>query len=341
LENDLQQGRHWKIVDLDSVPDEWTIVSGGILASVKVLEGITFDTVLKGWEADFPTLNVVRLTEKWLGRQINAFVPFEPGGLNAPLVMTLSARSEVVAIDGDGLGRACPESQMTSWQGHGISLTPMPLIDRFGNSVIVIDAEQTTFSDELGRWIVSQGSGMGANTLYPMSGKQLKATTIPGTYSRALKIGQVILRARAEGADPVAPLVDLLGATRAFAGRIENMVEEERAGFYFTVAMLGGQGDYTGQTARLIIKNEAMLFLREDKPRAMFPDSIYMLEPGTGRGYMSVELKVGMEILVLTAPCHPRLRAAAQTAIGRRALGPARYGHPDLEYCPVAELLGG
>ena len=340
LENDLAHGRTWRIVDPADVPDDWMAVSGGILASVKALEKVTFDEVLAGWETRFPTVEVIQLTERWIGKKINVFVPFEPGGLNSPLVLTVSSRSEYVAIDGDGVGRACPESQMTSWIGHGISLTPMPLIDKAGNAVIVIDAVEPTFSDELGRWVVSQplGGGMGANTLYPMTGQQLKETIIPGTFSRSLEVGRAVLEARAEGVDPVATVAQVLSAKQVISGNITSVQEEERLGFFFTIVSIDGAGASAGHRTRLVIKNEAMLCFLDDRPRAMFPDCIYMLESSTGRGYMSVELRVGMPITVLTSPGHPRMRAAIANVVGERSLGPARYGHPELSYRPVEDL---
>jgi DUF917 family protein len=339
LLNDLDHNRTWKIVDPETIPDDWTIVSGGILASVTAIEAVKPAEIIKNWEKVFPTMEVIRLTEQWIGKKVNAFVPFEPGGLNSPLAMTVSARSDIVVIDGDGLGRAAPESQMTSFIGHGVSLTPMPLIDRFGNAVIVIKAQEPTFSDELGRWVVSQGSGLSANTLYPMSAKQLRESVIPGTYSRSLKIGKKVLEARKHQENVIPVLVEVLSARELIQAKIERMQEEKRAGFYFTVASLVGMGNHEGKKVRLIIKNEAMLYLEGEEPRAMFPDSIYMLDPETGRGYMSVELKEGMDIAVLASPCHPRMREAIKTPTGQQSLGPSRYGYPDLEYRTVEELL--
>lgn len=340
LEKDIENGRTWKIISPENIPDDWTIVSGGILASVKAIDSLTPDQIVNQWESVFPTLDVIHLTERWIGKKINAFVPFEPGGLNSPLAMTVSARSDIVVIDGDGLGRAAPESQMSSFIGHGVSLTPMPLIDRFGNAVIVINAEKPTFSDELGRWIVSQGSGLSANTLYAMSGKQLKESVIPGTFSRSLKVGNAVLNARKNNEDPISSLINVLSAKKLFQGQITSLKEENRAGFYFTVASLSGKGNFSGEQANLIIKNEAMLFLRDGKPQAMFPDSIYMIDPNNGRGYMSVELKENMDIVVLSSQCHPRVRQALNTEVGIQSLGPSRYGYPDLTYLPLEQLLG-
>ncbi|MGH8248174.1 MAG: DUF917 family protein, partial [Gammaproteobacteria bacterium] len=135
LENDLARGRTWRIVELESVPDDWTIVCGGMMGSVKAIEAIGFAKVLEGWESDFPLLRVTRYMEQLVGRRIDAMVPFEAGGLNAPIVLTLAARARIAAIDGDALGRSAPETHMTSWHGHGVEITPMPLADSLGNIV--------------------------------------------------------------------------------------------------------------------------------------------------------------------------------------------------------------
>jgi DUF917 family protein len=87
----------------------------------------------------------------------------------------------------------------------------------------------------------------------------------------------------------------------------------------------------------LVIKNETMLLKLDGEIVCMFPDMVVMLEPRTGRGVMSVELRAGLELALLALPCHPRLRAAALSEIGRVAMGPARYGQPHLTYQPMQD----
>lgn len=339
LENDLTRGRTWNIVSLESVPDDWTIVCGGMMGSVKAIESIGFDKVLEGWEIDFPLLRVTRYMGELIGRRVDAMVPFEAGGLNSPIVLTLAARMGIAAIDGDALGRSAPETQMTSWHGHGVEITPMPLADSYGNIVVVSKAVEPTYVDEIGRWVVTKGGCLGANNHHPMTGAQLKQTTVPGTFSRALGLGRAVYAARAEGRDPVRAAADFLGARHLIFGRIESLREEERTGFYFTTAQITGLGADAGHTAQLTIKNEAMLCALDERPVTIFPDPIYLLEPQTGRGLMSIELTAGHVITLLGAPAHPRLRAAAQTDAGRAAMSPTRFGHPDLIYRPMEELL--
>lgn len=331
LEQDLKMGRNWHIIDPQDVDDTATVVSGGIMGSVKALEGIGFANVLNNWESYFPLGEVTKVMAGLLDKSIDAIVAFEAGGLNTPVILSLGARLGIPIIDGDALGRSAPETNMTSFIGHGITIPPMPLIDQHGNVVVVQAAASSTYPDEVGRFVVSKGGHMGANNHYPMTGAQLKQAVIPNTISQALELGRLVEKARAENQSPVAAVKSHLGATVGFRGKITALREEERLGFYFTTVTLQNGT----QQAELIIKNETMLFRLDGEIICMFPDIALMLEPDTGRGLMSVELRENMELVVLGLPCHPRLQTAALSEPGREAMSPARYGQPDLTYQPM------
>ncbi len=335
LEQDVRMGRAWNVIAPEDLPDDATVVSGGIMGSVKALEAIGFDNVLQGWETRFPLWEVTRIMAELLGRHLDAIVPFEAGGLNTPVMLSLGARAGIPVVDGDALGRSAPETNMTSFIGHGIDIPPMPLIDQVGNVVVVREATTPTYPDEIGRFVVTKGGHMGANNHYPMTGAQLKKAVIPHTISQALQLGHAVLAARRGGKDPVAAIREQLGALREFCGRVVSLREEEHLGFYFTTAVLEGSGTYTGHRAELVIKNETMLLRLDGQEICIFPDIVVLLEPGTGRGVMSVELRTDLELAVLALPCHPRLQAAACSEIGRVAMAPARFGQPHLIYRPM------
>lgn len=338
MRNEFARNRHPQIIPVEEIADDATVVSGGIMGSVKKLEEFGTDAIMAHWEKQFELEAVTRVMEGILKKKIDHMVPFEVGGLNTPVVLALGARLGMPIIDGDALGRSAPETQMTSFIGHGVSLTPMPLIDYHGNVVVVESAVNPTYPDQLGRWVVSNGGGLGANNHYPMTGRQAKQAVIPGTISGALRLGRAVLAARDSGADPVDAVADQMTGRRLFAGKIARLDEEERLGFYFTIAAISGTGMYQGQAARLVIKNETMLLEVAGKPRAIFPDLVLLLEPGTGRGIMSIELKVGSDLVLVGAPCHSRLREAVRDEVGRQAFSPERYGRPDLKFTPLEEL---
>ena len=144
LEHDFSMGRTPSIISLQDIDDNATVVSGGMMGSVKVLEDMGIDRVMEHWEQRFELLEVTREMQGILGRSIDHVVPFEVGGLNTPVILSLGARLGIPVIDGDALGRSAPETQMTSFIGHGVSLTSMPLIDYEGNVVIVQEATEPT-----------------------------------------------------------------------------------------------------------------------------------------------------------------------------------------------------
>jgi DUF917 family protein len=339
MEHEFAVGRQPSIIDLEEIADDATVVSGGIMGSVKVLEKFGTEQIMAHWEERFELLEVTRVMEGILGREVDHVVPFEVGGLNTPVVLSLGARMGIPIIDGDALGRSAPETQMTSFLGHGVSLTPMPLIDYHGNVVIVSRAADPTYADQLGRWVVTRGGGLGANNHYPMTGRQAKEAVVPGTISGALKLGRQVLAARTEGQDPVLTVATVLDGALLFRGEVVSLAEEERTGFYFTVATLAGTGAWTDQKAELVIKNETMLLIVNEQVRAIFPDLVCLLEPGSGRGIMSVEMQVGTPLALVGLPCHPRLRRAAQSEMGARAFSPDRYGQPELSYQPIESLV--
>jgi DUF917 family protein len=341
LEHDFSMGRIPTIIPLEDIDDDATVVSGGMMGSVKVLEDMGIDEVMAHWEERFELLEVTRVMESILGRSIDHVVPFEVGGLNTPVILSLGARMGIPLVDGDALGRSAPETQMTSFIGHGVSLTPMPLIDYTGNVVVVQEAAEPTYADELGRWVVTRGGGMGANNHYPMSGRQAKKAIVPNTISKALDLGRAVLRARRSGQDAVAIATQILRGVSLFNGHVARLREEEKMGFYFTAIDLRGTGADAGREGRLVIKNETMLLSVEGSIKAIFPDLVCLLEPGTGRGIMSTELAEGNTVSLVGARCHARLREAVQSKVGALAFSPARYGYPDLQYQPIEDLVEG
>jgi DUF917 family protein len=332
LENDLERGRSVKIVKPEDVPDDAIVACGGIMGSVKVLDAISPKKLIADWEERFELTEAFNLQAETIGKKIDYIVAFEMGGLNTPIMLSLGARTGIPVIDGDGLGRAAPETQMISFIGYDISLTPMPLVDAFGNKVVVRHGVENTFADQLGRWMVTRGGGMGANSHYPMTGKKLKESVIPNTISNALALGVEVLRARNDNRSPVEVIAKFVGGHHIHTGTIQKMEIKEWEGFYFIDTELSGD-------AKLVIKNEYMVLYINGKVVTIFPDLIMGLDPVTGRGIMTTDLKIGDTLALVVSPCHSRLRGALKSQDGMKAFSPARFGQPELLYKPVEELL--
>lgn len=338
IENDFSKGRVYEIVDPEDVEDDAFVCSGGIMGSVKALEYMSYDEIVESWEKEFILMKAFKEMEKIKGRKIDYIIPFEAGGLNTPVIMTLAARMGIPVINADAVGRSAPETQMTSFVGYGISLNPMPLVDHKGNTIVVMSANELTYADEIGRFVVTKGGGMGGNAHYAMSGAELKKSCIPGAISNSIRVGKLILEAQRKGIDPVDEFVEKENGLKLFEGVVTEVVGEDKGGFYLTNVTLDGTKDYTNKKAKLVIKNEVMAAWVDGKIKSIFPDLVCMLYTESGIGVMSSDIKQGMKISLVGFPCHERLRYCLKTEAGKTAFGGARYGYPELEYIPIEQL---
>src|SRR5712692_5349975 len=126
----LREGARMTVVAVDEVPEAALCVSvGGMGAPVIGIERMT-----RGDEA----LVALRTLERRLGRQVTHVVPGEVGGSNSAIPLVVSAQSGLPVVDADGMGRAFPELQQTTFFIEGAPASPAALCD-YRHSTVVFD----------------------------------------------------------------------------------------------------------------------------------------------------------------------------------------------------------
>ncbi|MGI6582641.1 MAG: DUF917 domain-containing protein [bacterium] len=338
MNNDFDHGRTLQMVDLEDVEDDAFICSAGNMGSVKTAESVDYKQQVQDWEENFPMLKAIEMMQQIKGRKVDYLIPFELGAGNTPIILSAAARLGIPMINGDLVGRAAPETHMSSLIGHGISLYPMCLVDDSDNKFVIVDSNDPTYADEVGRLLIKKGGNFGGNCHYPISGREAKRYCIGGSVSKALELGKLVTDANEKGIDGVEVVKEFTQAKEVFRGVITEFYGEDRGGFYLANFKVEGTDGYRGKTATMVIKNELMLLKVENKLRLMFPDYGFMLYPRTGHGILSADLKPGLEIVLLGKPCHPLIRECMYDEVGRKAFGGSRYGYPDLEYVPIEDL---
>ena len=114
---------------LDEIDDEAIVVAvGGIGAPT-----ISLEKLPNGREQEW----ALERLELYTGKKANALIAYEVGGINSLLTFIAAARRRIPVLDGDGMGRALPEMQMTTFSINGVNGTPMVVVDEHGNNAIV------------------------------------------------------------------------------------------------------------------------------------------------------------------------------------------------------------
>ncbi|MFQ5831698.1 MAG: DUF917 domain-containing protein [Candidatus Thorarchaeota archaeon] len=333
---DYERGRVYELTPPDEIRDDAFIVCGGYMGSVQAFTSI--GDMLEAWEERYELHEAMKISERISGKKVNHLVPFELGGTNTTVMLSLAARAGITTVDGDGLGRSAPESQMITFVGYGIELCPMPLVTKNGSVVVVDKATSPALADEIGRFAVVQDGGAGANNHYHQTGAQLKKAVIPNSITKSVELGEAIDDANKSGKNPIDAFLDIMGGQTLTHGRVEEVKGEDRAGHWHVRVRI--KPESLKGRFEVVVKNEYMMAMSDGNPVVMFPDLICMHYPDTGHGVMSASLKEGMDVVVTAVPAHERLRYAGSTDIGRKAFSPERYGHPEHEYRPMEEIIG-
>lgn len=303
-----------RLVDADELPDDAVVAFPFLVGSpLPFLEKLAIG----------PELGRVHAAlERFLGRPVDAVMSAEVGGANSTLPMALAARVGVPVVDGDLIGRAYPEIQLSVLTLHGIAASPVVLGDEHGN-VVVVEAVTNHWAERLAR---STSVCFGAICVaigYPIDGRAAKTLTIRGTIGFAEQIGVALREAREQKHDGLAAVQEASAGTVIFRGKIVDVERRTRDGWALGEARLAGSEADIGSELLLRFQNENLVALRDGEVVAGVPDLITVLNVETGAAITTEQLRYGTRVAVLVIACHPIWR----TAQGLALAGPAHWGY--------------
>lgn len=272
----------------------------------------------------------VRALERRVGRQATAMIALEIGGENATLPIAFAASRGLPLVDADGMGRAFPSLQMTTFSVAGIACTPVVLADEYGNTV-VIESQSNEVAENLARPVVTAMGASAALSCYAMTGAQARSAAVPGTISAARTIGEAIGRNAASNKAPIARLIDALEsvplyrrARQVFHGRIVALSRDTTRGWVLGCCEI----ESSDRCSHAVIKfqNENLVIEIDGAVAAIVPDLITIVDFDTARPIPTESLRYGQRVSVVACSAPPQLCTPAALAV----LGPAAFGltHP-------------
>jgi uncharacterized protein len=306
------------LVTVDEVPADAVVVPVAMLGAPTVSQ----EKLPNGTE----TLATLRALERATGTAATHLVPIEIGGMNSLIPLALAAETGLPVVDGDAMGRAFPEAQMVLPTLVGIPTSPMAVADDKGNT-LVLDATSALWAERIARAVcVATGcSVFTADTV--MTGAQLSDGLVAGTITLAERLGAAVRIARAEHADPVAAVADMVGGVRLVTGKVVDVHRATAGGFARGSATITGTDD---SELRLSFQNEYLLAKRAGEVVATTPDLICVLETDTGEPVTTETMRYGNRVTVLGIPGDPRWTTPA----GLELVGPRYFGY-DCDYQPL------
>lgn len=319
-----------EVLTMDELDEEALVVPAGMMGAPTVL----VEKAPSGKEASA----AFEALENYLGKSIQAVIPFEIGGVNSMIPLALAARLQLPVVDGDGMGRAFPEMQMKTFSIEGISATPLVLADEKGNSAILNHTISNLWAERLARNLCTQMGGSATVAMYSMNGTEVKAHAIFDTLTFAETIGKSLYKAKQTGIHPIEEVRRLTGGFQLFEGKVVDIHRVTEGGFAKGTASFEGLNAYADSSENLTLhfQNEHLLAKRGEEVLCVTPDLITVLDAETGFPITTEGLRYGQRCVVLGIPCNEKWRSSK----GIQTVGPQYFGY-DVSYQPVEELVSG
>jgi DUF917 family protein len=311
---ELRRGKQVPLISLDELADDALVVPvGGIGAP-----SISIEKLEEGREG----LRALRTLEKFIGRRADALIAAEIGGGNALAPIIVAAAAGIGVVDADGMGRAFPEMQMTTFSIYGHRSTPATLADERGNVVLFENVASEAWYEKLARSAVVAMGGIALGAEAPMQGRFVKRTAVPDTVTRCIELGKLVTRANREHHDAIPLIIEREHGVHVMTAKIVDLKRHLRGGFSVGEIALEGIDADAGSRGRIVFQNEYLSVERGGTVEVSVPDLIVLLDADTGHAITTDVLRFGQRVAVLGLPCSALLR----TPRALEVVGPTAFG---------------
>lgn len=257
-------------------------------------------------------------------------IPFETGAGNSLTPMQVGIQKGIPVVDGDPVGRAVPQIDMTTFHLAGIPISPLGLANE-ANITAVLRTEHPYDMERVARAIASELGGVAAIACYAMQGRDMKRHIIRDTTTLCESIGETIRQTRLAGGDVADSLVARFDGYLLGRGRVTSIRSETRGGFDFGFVEVAGE-----LPLEVSFQNENMVATRDGTILATVPDLICAVD-GEGVPMTNADIVEGMEIAYLGMAADPAFRTPQAFGLFSKAFEVLEF-HED--FVPIEERIG-
>ena len=337
IDEALAAGKTFKLVSLDEVPTGKVVCTPYMLGAISPLsekEELAYQQLPKNGSHSILTA-YERLLEH-TGESIYGTICCELGGSNTAVSFYLAAMFDGYIIDADPAGRAVPEITHSTYYLNNLPAAPIVTANEFGECFICENVVDDLRAESVVRALakVSRNDIAAIDHVLPI--EQIKGAVIPGTISKALKLGQAMREAKASHKDLAHVIAEKASGFVAFKGIVTAYNFETKDGFTLGQVCLSGTTTYKDQELVIDVKNENMLARLNANIFATIPDLICCIDSESGEPITNPNYSDGMAVTVIILPAPKEFT----TTKGLSVFGPAYIGL-ELEYRPAVSPTMG
>ncbi len=258
------------------------------------------------------------------GKKIDYITPLEIGGVNSTIPLITSIKSGIPVIDGDGMGRAFPELQMTTFYFNGINPSPIVVFDEKGNSSVV-EGIDGYWAEKISRSITLKYGGSAYISLYGTDLSTYTKSYVPGTLSLILELGELLSEKKLDN------ILHKLNGFIISSGKITEIYRVVSKGFSKGYLLIDG---FNGDKIKIDFQNEYLICTKNNIITTSVPDLIVILDMFNLKPITTDRAKYGQKVIILGIPSSDKLR----NSNALNYVGPKAFGY-DIEYIPVEKRV--
>lgn len=241
---------------------------------------------------------VIDELERLIGRRPTYLMPAEIGGANAFTPLWAALILKIPVLDGDLIGRAFPELQMSTCTLAGHPPNPAVLSDALGN-VVVINSNDPFTVERIARQVTVAMGSRACVALYAMDAHQARVCVVPGTITQAIAIGTTLLEARKRKENPALAIAREHDGRVLATGMIADVNHSVSGGFLKGMATIVNSDH---EKIFLHYQNEYLIAQCENEILASTPDILMLVEQEKGTPITSATLQYGQRVVLLAFP---------------------------------------
>ncbi|GHU66661.1 hypothetical protein AGMMS49983_16740 [Clostridia bacterium] len=235
------------------------------------------------------------------GKDLKYVYSGEYGGLNTCVALYISIVTGIPLIDLDSNVRAVPELNTGLTPIYGFPPYPVVLANEAGDVCVVrtADPNDSSGAELIARQLcMAYGMKIGFST-WAISKEDIQKYLVPGTLTRAQKVGKAIHTAKAAGIDPVAEISKEIELREICRGKVEKVDLTSKDGFDFGITTIAAEdGKYQAH-----FKNENMAVYGPDgKVVITVPETVAMIDLEKGEPLTNADVEEGMTISFAAIP---------------------------------------
>ncbi len=331
IEEALVSGKKFKLVDVDSVPDDAMICTPYLLGAISPLPEIDEKQYKRLPRIDQqPIMLAFDRLRQYLDTNFYGTICCEMGGANTAIAFYVAAMSDGFIIDADPAGRAVPEITHSTYYLNGLPASPIVLANIFGETMICENIIDDQRAEQLARSLAMASRNDIAVIDHALEMKMLKNAVIKGSISYALKLGKAFRKAKPD--DAAQKIADIGNGFVAFRGKVEDFSWKTHDGFTKGDILIHGTCRYSGNTYKINYKNENMISWLNNEVHATIPDLICLIDTNNNEPVTNPNHKKGMNVAVIILPAPNDFLSEK----GLQAFGPNYLGY-EFDFSPAQQ----